>query len=105
MMSSRRKSEPVLVAIHSPARRLAVVLLPLVVACLGGRCVSAHDHTAPKYPVTLLPARADSEPAVAGIQQTLDTQATATWPDSLPRLRRCLRPWAQPSRTKERCYC
>lgn len=58
-MSSKRKPESVLGPVRSTSRTLSVVLLPFVVVGLGSRCVSAHDHTAPKYPVTLLSSRAD----------------------------------------------
>lgn len=59
-MSSERKTEPACVTSHWIARGFSAILMAFVLAGLGSRFVSAHEHTAPKYPVTLLPAKADS---------------------------------------------
>ena len=60
-MNNKGKSERVLVTLHWAVRRLTLVLLPFLAAGLGRMCVLAHEHTAPKYPVSFRPTGADSK--------------------------------------------
>jgi len=60
-MNNKGKSERVFTAIHWAARRLTLVLLAFLAAGVLSRCVLAHDHTAPKYPVSFRTTGAATE--------------------------------------------